>query len=689
MNFVNALGVRAKLNLMVGMFIVALVVLSGFVDFRLKDLQQKYELTSRVLKIQNILGNAYAEGLQCGQALRNCYIDPQDEKAFKNLKKAIGDVNKGIEELKKPEYTAVSKGLEKFNIEPLEKAFVDDLNALVAKIESGENVTTDEIKHNTGKAWRPFKDALNQWKEANAKKSSGLQEEYQQTISSTFTFVIIMSIVIIILSIGVSLMISSSLISSVAKLKVGLMSFFDFLGRKSSHAEMIDIKSNDEFGVMSTIINQNIGSVEDNIKKDDEFIKDVNRFGKELGTGNFLAKIDRSSDNPNLIQLKATLTKLQYDLEHEIARDLNILKDVLNKFKNQDFTPRFPNAYGKVAVSINELGDVVSAMLKQSMEAGITMDNSSTQLLGNVDNLSRSANEAASALEETAAALEEITSTITNTTHSLSQVASNASDLRRAATNGMNLATNTTSAMDEISNQVNSINEAITVIDQIAFQTNILSLNAAVEAATAGEAGKGFAVVAQEVRNLATRSAEAAKEIKNLVENANLKAHEGKNISDSMIQGYKDLAANIEKTTEIIQDITQASNEQQSGISQINNAITDLDRQTQLNANVASETREIAIQTSKIAKSILEDAIKKEFVGKSDVNVASKETPKVKTESVAPVSHKINLHHKPVSTATKPAASVAKSTPAPKPMHAASVTAPVSSKKNDDEWESF
>ncbi len=148
MNFVNALGVRAKLNLMVGMFIVALVVLSGFVDFRLKDLQQKYELTSRVLKIQNILGNAYAEGLQCGQALRNCYIDPQDEKAFKNLKKAIGDVNKGIEELKKPEYTAVSKGLEKFNIEPLEKAFVDDLNALVAKIESGENVTTDEIKHN-------------------------------------------------------------------------------------------------------------------------------------------------------------------------------------------------------------------------------------------------------------------------------------------------------------------------------------------------------------------------------------------------------------------------------------------------------------------------------------------------------------------------------------------------------------
>ncbi len=82
--------------------------------------------------------------------------------------------------------------------------------------------------------------------------------------------------------------------------------------------------------------------------------------------------------------------------------------------------------------------------------------------------------------------------------------------------------------MDEINEQVNSINEAITVIDQIAFQTNILSLNAAVEAATAGEAGKGFAVVAQEVRNLAARSAEAAKEIKELVETATTKANSGK-----------------------------------------------------------------------------------------------------------------------------------------------------------------
>ncbi len=124
------------------------------------------------------------------------------------------------------------------------------------------------------------------------------------------------------------------------------------------------------------------------------------------------------------------------------------------------------------------------------------------------------------------------------------------------------MANQTTTAMDEINTQVNLVNEAIGVIDNIAFQTNILSLNAAVEAATAGEAGKGFAVVAQEVRNLATRSAEAAKEIKAIVERATVKANEGKEIATNMIEGYKNLNSNISSTMNLISDIENASKEQ-------------------------------------------------------------------------------------------------------------------------------
>ena len=140
--------------------------------------------------------------------------------------------------------------------------------------------------------------------------------------------------------------------------------------------------------------------------------------------------------------------------------------------------------------------------------------------------------------------------------------------------------------------------------------------DAAVEAATAGEAGKGFAVVAQEVRNLASRSAEAAKEIKDLVENATVKANDGKSIADKMIKGYVGLNQNISKTLELIGDVETASKEQQLGITQINDAVTMLDRQTQQNASIANEAKDIADQTQIIANNIVKDANEKEFIGK-------------------------------------------------------------------------
>jgi len=255
-------------------------------------------------------------------------------------------------------------------------------------------------------------------------------------------------------------------------------------------------------------------------------------------------------------------------------------------------------------------------MLIESKQNGLTLQNSSNTLLDNVSNLSSASNQAAASLEETATALEEITSNIANNTQNVIQMASYGNEVKNSISKGQKLATHTTTAMDEINEEVTSISEAIAIIDQIAFQTNILSLNAAVEAATAGEAGKGFAVVAQEVRNLASRSAEAANEIKAIVQNATDKANNGKNIASQMIDGYTHLNESITKTLELISGIENASQEQSSGIEQINNAIGDLDQQTQQNAAIAITTKDIAETVQGMAKNIVDEVDKNQFIGK-------------------------------------------------------------------------
>jgi methyl-accepting chemotaxis protein len=234
-------------------------------------------------------------------------------------------------------------------------------------------------------------------------------------------------------------------------------------------------------------------------------------------------------------------------------------------------------------------------------------------MTASMNNLAAKANEQAASLEETAAALEEITSITRNNAENAVKMATLGQTVRKSVTNGQSLASQTATSMDEINDKVTAINEAINVIDQIAFQTNILSLNAAVEAATAGEAGKGFAVVAQEVRNLASRSAEAAKEIKALVEDATSKANSGKQISGAMIKGYDELNSHISETIHIIEDVSSASKEQMTGIEQINDAVTMLDRVTQENASESNNVSQIAAEVQAMANELVSDAKTKQF----------------------------------------------------------------------------
>ncbi len=331
-----------------------------------------------------------------------------------------------------------------------------------------------------------------------------------------------------------------------------------------------------------------------------------------------LSKITFNTENNSLEELKNSFNEMIDVINKNVCSDLNMLVNVLNSYAKLDFRAKI-NDSALIATEVNNLGKIITGMLIENKSNGLTLDESSNILLSNVNKLNISSNEAAASLEETAAALEQITSNIRSNTQNIAKMSSYSDSVTKSSTNGEELANKTTVAMDEINVQVNLITDAISIIDQIAFQTNILSLNAAVEAATAGEAGKGFAVVAAEVRNPASRSAEAAREIKNIVENAKHKADEGKEIASHMINGYKELNVSIQQTINLISDIEMSSKEQLTGIEQINDAVNQLDQQTQQNAQIASQSHDVALITDTIAKLVVTNANAKEFDGKDEV----------------------------------------------------------------------
>ncbi|WP_201523768.1 HAMP domain-containing methyl-accepting chemotaxis protein [Aliarcobacter butzleri] len=437
---------------------------------------------------------------------------------------------------------------------------------------------------------------------------------------SSRNIIIAISVIGILITVVLCLLISSMLVNALTVFKEGLFSFFAYLNRESLKAELINLNSKDEFGEMAKVVNENIVKTQKGIEEDRKLIDETIAVLEEFEQGNLYQRLHTKVSNPTLNQLKDVLNNMANILENNIENVLKVLEQYSNyNYLNKIDQKGLKEHLLKLASGVNSLGDSITEMLIENKTNGLTLDKSSNILLANVDKLNLSSNEAAASLEETAAALEEITSNIRNNTESIAKMASYSSNVTASANQGEKLANETTVAMDEINNQVNLINEAIGVIDNIAFQTNILSLNAAVEAATAGEAGKGFAVVAGEVRNLASRSAEAAREIKTIVENATSKANQGKSIATNMIEGYKELNQNIINTINLISDIEMSSKEQLSGIEQINVAVTQLDQQTQQNANVAMQTHTISTMTDQIAKLIVSSADEKEFIGKNEV----------------------------------------------------------------------
>jgi methyl-accepting chemotaxis protein len=265
------------------------------------------------------------------------------------------------------------------------------------------------------------------------------------------------------------------------------------------------------------------------------------------------------------------------------------LKALANGDLSFRITEKFPVKYEALKASFNESTESLGRALRGIRQAAFEVSRGAGEIEAGNQNLSQRTEQQASSLEETASSMDQMTGTVRQNAGNAEQANQLAVAARSQADTGVAVVATAIKAMGEINDSSKKIGDIIGVVEEIAFQTNLLALNAAVEAARAGDQGRGFAVVAGEVRSLAGRSAVAAKEIKGLIRDSMQKVEEGASLVSESGQTLERIVTSVKKVSDIIAELAAGSQEQLSGIEQVNRAVTQLDQMTQQNAALVEE----------------------------------------------------------------------------------------------------
>ncbi|MCW0448170.1 methyl-accepting chemotaxis protein [Xanthomonas sacchari] len=335
---------------------------------------------------------------------------------------------------------------------------------------------------------------------------------------------------------------------------------------------------------------------------------EIKRLAAAAAAGDFSARGDAAHFQHDFRLMVQDLNAMMEVSDHNLGK----LSALLQSIAAGDLTARmegeFHGVFATMRDDANATVEQLTGIVGRIQTAAVSINAAATEIAAGNDDLSRRTEQQAASLEETAASMEELTSTVKQNAEHARQANQLAAGAASVASQGGSVVGQVVETMSGIEASSKKIADIIGVIDGIAFQTNILALNAAVEAARAGEQGRGFAVVASEVRTLAQRSSNAAKEIKSLIDDSVDQVANGSTLVRQAGETMAEIVASVQRVTDIMGEISAASQEQASGIEQVNQTVTQMDETTQQNAALVEEATAAARSMEEQATQ-LQDAV--------------------------------------------------------------------------------